>query len=167
MIDVAAVAQRMLTGIIAHFDAQGWDLPQRRYVAAGSPTILAADDEHLAVALASMQSGTGGGTAAVGNLSRAAGTQGPPRATVTARLMRCVSTIDDTGEPPTAGELHADGVRLLADPGRLLDALFAWRRAELEAMNPNPLVEIGTVEVIGPMGGLAGHAVPIVMSPVQ
>lgn len=167
MIDVSAVAQRMLTAIEAHFDAQSWDLPERRYLAAGSPNILAADDEHLAVALSAMAAGTTGVAGSVGQLSRAAGAQGPPRATITARLMRCVSTIDDSGEPPTAVELHADGLRLLADPGRLLTALFAWRLSELEAFNPNPTVEIGNVEVIGPMGGLAGHAVPIVISPVQ
>ena len=28
MIDAAAVAQRMLAGLVAHFTAQGWDLPE-------------------------------------------------------------------------------------------------------------------------------------------
>lgn len=167
MIDVAGVAQRMLTALENHFDAQGWDLPERRYVAAGSPNIIAADDEHLAVALSQIASSTGGTAGVTGYLSRAAGATGPPRATLTARLMRCVSTIDDSGEPPTVAELHADGVRLLADPGRLLTALFKWRETEVHPLNPNAIVDIGNVEVIGPMGGLAGHAVPIQISPVQ
>jgi len=166
MIDVSGVAQRMLAAITAHFTANDWDLPERRYVAAGSPNILAADDEHLAVALSSMTSGAGAHQA-FGTLSRAAGTQGPPRATITARLMRCVPVIDDSGEPPDAAELNEAGVRLLRDPGRLIDALYTWRQTELQALNPNPQVEIGNVEVIGPMGGLAGHAVPVTISPVQ
>jgi hypothetical protein len=169
MIDVSAVAQRMLTAVVAHFDANAWDLPERRYLAAGSPNILAADDEHLAVALDGIASGATGvtGNRGFGTLSRAAGTQHPPRATLAARLMRCVPTIDDSGEPPTAVELHEAGERLLLDPGRLLDALFVWRETELAPLNPNPQVDIGNVEVIGPMGGVAGYKVPITISPVQ
>jgi hypothetical protein len=165
LIDVAAVAERMLIALEAHFVTEGWDLPERQYVAAGSPNIIAADDEHLAVALSSMAASPGRPVAA--QLSRAAGSQGPPAAVLTARLMRCVSTVDDNGEVPTAAELHADGLRLLADPGRLLTALYAWRQDELTPLNPNANVEIGNVEVIGPMGGLAGHAVPVTLWPVH
>lgn len=169
MIDASAVAQRMLTGIVDHFDAQGWDLPDRRYVAAGSPTIIAADDEHLAVCLAAMHSGvTPRSLNATGGVQgRGARSVHTPRADFGVRLMRCVSTIDDSGEPPSADELHADGVRLLTDPGRLLTALYTWLNNDFQAYNPSPMTVLGDVDVIGPMGGLAGHTVKVTIGPVQ
>jgi hypothetical protein len=163
MIDVSAVAQRMLTGIVTHFDARGWDLPERCYLAPGSPNALADDGEHLVVALESLGTGAAGATGGAGILSRAAGSQGPPKATFAARLIRCI----DPSAVPETESIHEDGLRLLRDPGRLLDALYVWRQTELEALNPNPMVDIGQVDVIGPMGGLAGHMAKVTICPVQ
>lgn len=163
MIDAVAVAERMLAGLIAQFEAEDWDLPERCYIAPGSPNVVADDGEHLVVALESLATGAGAAGGGAGILSRAAGTQGPPKAIFAARLMRC---IDPDVQPETAS-IHADGLRLLRDPGRLVHALYRWRETELEALNPNPMVDIGQVEVIGPMGGLAGHMAKITISPVQ
>lgn len=162
-IDASALAQRMLAGVVAHFEAQDWELPERCYVAPGSPNVIADDGEHLVIALESL--GTGAATASGGGgmLSRAAGAQGPPKAVFGARLMRCI----DPDVAPETASIHADGVRLLLDPGRLLDALFTWRESELHPLNPNPMVDIGQVGVIGPMGGLAGHMAKVTISPVQ
>lgn len=168
MIDAAAVAQRMLTAVEGYFDAHSWDLPERRYLAAGSPTILAADDEHLAVALSAMHSGiTPRSLNQTGVPSRGARSMHVPRADFKVRLMRCVSTIDDSGQPPTPDELTTDGLRLLADPGRLLTALFDWQNHDTQPVFTNPEVVIGDVEVVGPMGGLAGHMVTVIIGPVQ
>jgi hypothetical protein len=167
-IDAAGVAQRMLAGVVAFFDAQGWDLPERRYIAAGSPTILAADDEHIAVGLAAMHSGiTPRSLNQTGAPSRGARSVHVPRADFTVRVMRCVATIDDDGQPPDPDELTADGLRLLADPGRLLTALFGWQDTDATLRAVNPAVVVGDVDVIGPMGGLAGHAVKVTVGPVQ
>lgn len=168
MINCAAVAERLLAAIESHFAEQGWDLPARRYVAAGSYRLIAADDEHLAVCLAAMQPGISdqGGRAGA-YLSRASGAVGPPRAEYAVRIMRCVSTVDDVGDVPSAAELNDDGLRLLLDPGRLMTAMFAWRETELRADNPNPNVTIGNCEPIGPLGGLAGHSVMMTIGPVQ
>jgi hypothetical protein len=163
VIDASAVAQRMLAGVVARFTEQGWDLPERCYVAPGSPNVVADDGDHLVVALESLGSGIGATTGGAGMLSRAAGSQGPPKATFGVRLMRCI----DPDVAPATESIHDDGVRLLLDPGRLLDALFVWRETELHPRNPNPMVDIGQVEVIGPMGGLAGHMAKVVISPVQ
>lgn len=168
MIDAAAVAQRMLTAIVDYFDDRSWDLPERRYLAAGSPNVLAADDEHLAVTLAAMYSGiTPRSLNQTGVPSRGARSMHVPRADFKVRLMRCVATIDDSGEPPTPDQLTADGLRLLADPGRLMTALFAWQDHDTQPVFTNPEVVIGDAEVIGPMGGLAGHMVTVTMGPVQ
>lgn len=167
-INCAAVAGRMLSAVVAHFTTKGWDLPERRYVAAGSHRLVAADDEHLAVCLVQMQPGiseTAGRSTSY--LSRAAGAVGPPRAEFALRLMRCIATLDDAGDPPTAAELHDDGMRMLLDPGRLMTALFVWRETELRVDNPNPNVTIGSCEVIGPLGGMSGHSVSITIGPVQ
>ncbi len=163
MIDVSAVAQRMLAGIVDHFDAQSWDLPERCYIAPGSPNVIADDGEHLVVALESLATGAAGATGGAGMPSRAAGSQGPPKAILAARLLRCI----DPDVAPETASIHEDGVRLLLDPGRLLDALYTWRETELHAMNPNPIVDIGQVDTIGPMGGYAGHMAKISISPVQ
>jgi hypothetical protein len=158
----------MLDAIESHYGAEGWDLPERRYVAAGSHRMIAADDEHLAISLSQMTPGASDASQRSGGyLSRGAGAIGPPRAEFAVRLMRCVATLDDTGEPPSTAELHDDGLRLLMDPGRLMTALFAWRENELHPANANPNVTIGACEVIGPMGGLAGHSVMIVIGPVS
>lgn len=168
MIDVAAVAQRMLSALEEYFDERSWDLPARRYVAAGSHRVMAADDEHLAVALVSMSPGASDqGNRVGGSLSRAVGAVMPPRAVLVARIMRCVATVDSRGFVPEAETLNDDGLRLLADPGRMITALMAWREAERTTLNANALTTIGSVEVIGPMGGLAGHAIEITIGPVQ
>jgi hypothetical protein len=167
-IDAAAVAQRMLNAVVGYFTAQDWDLPERQYLAAGSPTILAADDEHLAIGLAAMHSGiTPRSLNSSGAPSKGARSIHVPRADFKVRLMRCVATIDDSGQPPEPEELTADGLRLLADPGRLLTALFHWHDTDAEFTNTNPQVVVGDVDVIGPMGGLAGHAVSVTVGPVQ
>lgn len=170
MIDVAAVAQRMLSFVEGYFAEQGWDLPERRYIAAGSPSILAADDEHLAVALSAMHSGvTPRSLNQTGTPSHGARSMHVPRADFKLRLMRCVSVVDSRGYVPTASALNDDGLRLMADPGRLITALFAWQGAAASppGIDTNPQVVIGDVEVIGPLGGLAGHAVQLTIGPVQ
>lgn len=158
----------MLTAIEDRFDSQGWDLPERRYVAAGSHRSIAADDEHLAICLSQMIPGLSDASQRGGGyLSRGAGAVGPPRAEFAIRIMRCIATVDSVGDVPSAAELHDDGMRLLLDPGRIMDALFVWRESEIRPDNPNAQVTIGSCEVIGPLGGLAGHSIEIVIGPVQ
>ena len=168
MIDALGPAQRMLDFVVAYFDTNGWDLPPRRYLTAGSPMVAAADDAHLLVGLDRMLPGASDATSRGGAaLSRAAGSVIVPRADYVIRLMRCIAGVTDDGDIPSAPVLNADGQRLLRDPGRLLTAVMWWRETELEALNPNPNVTIGQVDVLGPMGGLAGHAVRVTIGPVQ
>lgn len=164
-IDVVAVATRMLTSISAYFDDRGWDLPARRYVAAGLPTMIADDDEHLAVCLSSLASGVTPRSLNATSGVQAKGAQSVhiPRANFGVRVIRCI-----TGDvAPPVEDLQADGLRLLADPGHLLTALFHWQNNDAQPYNLNPIVVLGDVEPFGPMGGVAGHIVKVTIAPVQ
>ncbi|MDN5919086.1 MAG: hypothetical protein L0I76_28995 [Pseudonocardia sp.] len=164
MIDVAAPAVRILDAVVAHFEDRGWELPARRYVAVGAQHAIAVDDEHLIVSLVQMTPGASDTTARGGGYpARGASATMMPRATYMIRLMRCVATVDDDGHPPPAATLHADGLRLLADPGRLLDSVYAWAEAEPH----NATVTLGQVDPEGPEGGLAGHMLAVTLAPVQ
>jgi hypothetical protein len=164
-IDVAAVANRMLTAIVDYFTTRDWDLPERRYIAAGLPTMIADDDEHLAVCLSSMSSGVSqrATTSISGVQARGARSMHVPRANFGVRVIRCISS----DVSPSAEELQADGERVLADPGRLLTALFHWVDTDNAAYATNPMTTIGDVEPFGPMGGVAGHIIKVVVGPVQ
>ncbi|MDN5919191.1 MAG: hypothetical protein L0I76_29545 [Pseudonocardia sp.] len=164
MIDAAAPAVRLLVAVVAHFDDHDWDLPERRYIAAGQQQTLAVDDEHLCVSLIGMTPGASDATTKGGGYpSKGASAAIVARAAYMLRLMRCVAVIDDDGCPPPAEQIHADGLRLLADPGRLLDAVYTWAAAEPH----NLTVTIGQVDPVGPEGGMAGHLLAVTLAPVQ
>ena len=125
---------------------------------------LAADGEHLAVAFAALHRGASAQSRGFsGSPAHGAGAAPLVRAEYVLRLLRCVAVVDDQGDAPATAQIHADGRRLLADPGRLLDALYAWAAAEPH----NLTVDFGPIEPVGPEGGLAGHLVRVTISPVQ
>lgn len=164
MIDVAAPAERILDAVIAHHDQHRWDLPAARYIAAGQVQALAADGEHLAVAFVALHRGASANSRGfAGSPARGAGAAPLVRAEYGLRLLRCVAVVDDEGHAPPVEQIHADGLRLLADPGRILDALYAWAAAEPH----NLTVDFGPIEPVGPEGGLAGHLIRVTLSPVQ
>lgn len=163
MIDVAAPAERILDAVIAHHTAHGWDLPAARYIAAGQVQALAADGEHLAIAFSTLQRGAAATSRGPASPGKGAGASPLVRADFMLRLLRCVAVVDDEGHAPPVAQIHADGLRLLQDPGRILDALYAWAETEPH----NLTVDFGPVEPVGPEGGLAGHLCRVTLSPVQ
>ena len=163
MIDVAAPAQRLLQAVIDHFESHDWDLPGRRYLAPGQQAGLAVDDEHLCVALVQLRRAAAEGSRQGSSPGKGAGPATLASATYLLRLMRCVATLDDEGHAPPAHEINADGLRLMADPGQLMDAVFAWAAAEPHNLTVDP----GPVEPLGPEGGYAGHSIRITLAPVQ
>lgn len=167
MIDTLGPAQRILDYVPTYFDDRGWDLPERRYLANGNPMVVAMDDAHFVVGLENTRPGVNEASGRSGILSKGVGAAMVPRASYVVRVMRCVATVSDQGDLPTAAAITADGQRLLQDPGRLLTALFAWREDDMQPLNTNPPVTIGQVEAVGPMGGLAGWIVHITIGPVQ
>lgn len=168
MIDALAPAQRMFDGVIAYFDQQGWDLPPRRYLTAGDPATVAADDAHFLIGLDRILPGSSDVTGRGGALlSKGVGAVAVPRAVYLVRLMWCISGLSGDAEIPSADTLNYDGQRLLRDPGRLLTALITWRENEPLSKSVNGLVTIGQVDTIGPAGYLAGCAVTVTLAPVQ
>lgn len=168
MIDALAPGQRMLDALVGHFTDRGWDLPARRYLSAGNPLNVAADDEHLMIGLDRLIPGsTDVSPRAGGWPSRGIGSVSIPRANYLVRLMWCVTGSNEDALIPAAEHLHADAQRLLRDPGRLLDALYTWREQEPLATSPNALVTIGQIDTVGPTGYLAGCAATVTIAPVQ
>lgn len=166
--DSQAPAQRMLDAVVGYFTDQGWDLPPRQYLSAGSPMAAAADDAHLLVGLDRILPGPSDVSARGGALlSRGLGAVAVARAVYMVRLMWCVTGLSDDADIPSAATLSADGARLMRDPGRLLTALIAWRENEPLLESSNGLVTIGQVDTLGPAGYLAGCAATVTISPVQ
>lgn len=163
MIDVAAPAQRLLQAVVDHFDDHDWELPSRRYLAAGQQQGIAVDDEHLCVALVQLRRGAAENARGGVSPGKGAASATVASATYLLRLMRCVAVLDDDGVPPAAHQINADGLRLMADPGQLMDAVFAWAAAEPHNLTVDP----GPVEPLGPEGGFAGHSIRITLAPVQ
>lgn len=164
VIDVAAPALRLLDAVVAHFAANGWDLPERRYVAHGAQHSMAVDDAHLLVSLVQVVPGPADNTERAGGLPGSGiGAIAMPRATLMLRLMRCVTTVDAKGRAPAAAKLHEDGLRLLADPGRMLSAIEAWLAAE----RLQKTATWGEIEPQGPEGGISGHLAVVTISPIQ
>lgn len=163
MIDVAAPAQRLLAAVVDHFEANDWDLPPRRYLAPGQQQGIAVDDEHLCVAEVQLRRGAAENSRQQPSPGKGVASATLASATYLLRLMRCVATIDDDGHPPTAAQITADGLRVMADSGQLLDAVYAWAESEPHNLTVDP----GPVEPLGPEGGFAGHTIRITLAPVQ
>lgn len=166
-INLAALARRCLDAVVAHHDEHGWHLPERRYLAAGEPNAIAADDEHLAVMLEGMQPGSSQ-QAQRGQVvqSRGARAQLLPRATLVVRLMRCIPVGDEYGAPD-ADVIDESGMELFTDVGRVLSSLYAWAGSENSGPMLNGQVSFGQVMSLGPSGGIAGWMFPVDVSPVQ
>lgn len=159
--DLVGPAQRLLDTIIAA-ETDTWQLPARRYLAAGDNP--AWDTEHLLVGHAQTAPGPSDASEQPGGLPGVGvGTLVPPRASLMVRLVRCVETVDSRGHAPSAALLHADGRKVLGDVGPLLAAINQWQLAE----RPHKTVTWGQIDPIGPEGGLAGHLAVVTISPIQ
>ena len=164
-INLGALARRCLDAVVAHHDEHGWHLPERRYLAAGEPTAVAADDEHLAVMVEKMLPGVSPNSQRQTVQSKGAGAVLLPRVTLVIRLMRCIPVADEHGAPP-AEEIDEGSTALFTDVGRVLSSLYAWCRSEDGPML-NAQVSFGEVMSLGPAGGYAGFMYPLEVGPVQ
>lgn len=166
MIDAAAPAQRLLDAVVAFYENHDFELPGRRYLAAGQQSGVAVDDEHLCVALAALNQGAAQNARGGGGPAYGAGAT-LIRAEYLLRLMRCVA-VGDLAEDgtvllPTAAQITADAKNVMADAGQLMAAAIAWADAEPH----NATVQFGPVEPHGPEGGFAGHSIRVTLSPAQ
>lgn len=157
---VAELAQKVLDGVVAHFDAVPRELPDRRYVAPGNPQLIAWDCEQLVVAL----TGVGWGAspeAAAGSVKPGTqmSVQGVRHAVFSIQLVRCTPVSKDTRTPwPPPEEIQAAGVAFMKDAGVLSQALVTLV-AELRqslALDRSGSVEAGALTSLGPEGGHHG-----------
>lgn len=162
MIDPGAPARRLLATVEQTYTGAGVDLPQRRYLLAGNAAGAAWDDEHLSVSLNAVMPGPAPSDQGIAVAARQVGTV-LPRATYEIRILRCWPTVGDDGTPPSPEEITAAAGPLLRDAGLLLEALYAYAKAD----RSNGTMTVGEIAPLGPEGGLAGYAAVITLSPIQ
>lgn len=155
-IDVGAVAQTVLDGVVAHFAASEVTLPDRQVIAPGDPRSVAWDCEQVVVTCGGINWGAGPGTNTTGTLSRPTGnpvsTSGARHTAIAVQIVRCVPVGDEAGPPPVADVTEA-GLALMRDGGLLSQALteIIGRTGALAKAGAG----LVGVEVLGPGGGMA------------
>lgn len=155
--DPLAPATRLLAAMVTEFGAA---LPARYYLAPGP--LAAWDGEHLAVSCTQVLPGTSDSSARAGGLpSRHAGSMQIPRAVYEARILRCVPTVDDSGQPPSAAAIQAASEGILADLGLLLAGVYRFL-----GDSPQGVATAGQADPLGPEGGLSGYRVVVTYSPL-
>lgn len=155
-LDVAAVAEIVLAGVVAHFAASEVTLPDRRVIAPGDPRSIAWDCPQVVVTLGGILWGAGPGTNSESALptGRPVSSMTTRHAVVAVQIVRC-EPVGDGRNPPDPLRVTDAGLALCRDAGLLSQAL-------VELCTPaGPLADYGTalagaVEVLGPSGGMVG-----------
>jgi len=156
-IDVGAVAQIVLDGVVAHFAASEVTLPERRVIAPGDPRGIAWDCEQLVVTCGGIGWGAGPGTnsATARSTGNPVSTAGARHTALAVQIVRCVP-IGESGDPPTppaADEVTEAGLGLMRD-GALLSQALTELIGRDGALGRAGAGLVG-VEVLGPDGGMA------------
>lgn len=153
---VAELAQKVLDGVVAHFEAASVELPDRRYVAPGNPQLIAWDCEQLVVALTGIGWGaspeSAGGSVKPGSQMSV---QGVRHAVFSIQLVRCTPVSTSTRTPwPPPEEIQAAGEKFMRDAGILSQALVTMVAELRESLTPDRsgLVEAGALTSLGPEG---------------
>lgn len=160
--DLGGTADQILQLFAAQLTEQGVDVPERQYRPPG--TLVVWDGEQLTVNLMGIgqgQPGHGYGQTIV-----------PPQALVfyasfSINLIRAITVINVEGpediEIPTAAEMDADGVKLLADAQALVLAFSQiYQRYQVTAIGEGMVLD--GLQPVGPEGGLAGSRMLVSVS---
>lgn len=162
----AELARKFLDGVVDHFAAAGVDLPDRRFLAAGNPQLIAWDCEQLFVALtglgigpapdAPVQSPRAGGPVGVFNVRHAI---------FSIQLVRCTPTTGDTNDPfPAAEAIDAAGERSINDAGLLSDAIVQMCSQLQRELGRNHSVQAGLTSSLGPEGGFHANEATVAIT---
>lgn len=146
--DPYTVAEAILAAVVSGYSAAGVTLPSKQFVSPGA--LPAWDGEQVTVSLQRTFQGMPGQE------------QGTPRgwqvATLTGlfavEVVRAVAGLSDDGVVPAAGAIGADGQAHMADHRTLYGALQTAVRTE--SIGSKGRVFVGSIESVGPEGGLAG-----------
>lgn len=159
-------AQSILDNLAADLTTRGIDVPERQFVTTGD---IAHDfaGQKCAEAFIITWDGLLQGTVSqgAGNLVNAPILCAMPlTAQYTIALLRCVPVVKETGKPPTASELQASGEALMLDAMTLPASLIDLQTEGDLCDSGCSLVGIGQVQPIGPLGGVGGAAMTILVT---
>lgn len=152
----AELARKFLDGVVDHFATAGVELPDRRFLAAGNPQLIAWDCEQLFVALTGL--GIGPAPDSPVQSPRAGGPIGAfnvRHAIFSIQLVRCTPTVADGSDQPfpSAAEIDAAGERSINDAGLLSDAVVRMCSQLQQELGRNHSVQAGLTSSLGPEGG--------------
>lgn len=156
--DLPAVLERALDLFSSQLLGQGVEIPERRYVQAGSMPVW--DGEQMTVGLMGIAQGQPGHGYAGTFIPEALNLY----ATLFVLVIRPVASIQDDGtaemEIPTAQEQDEDGKSLAADAQALVLAASNIHRASMTGQGltgPGEGFSIDGLQPLGPEGGMAGN----------
>lgn len=147
-------AAEILALLVTLAAEEGVPLPERRYVAVGSPSAVAWDCDQVTVALQVLEPQQAFTFGVDQNVMAPADSSAFtfPNAVVGVQIVRCVPTLTEAGEPAPVGLHHTAGLTAMRDAA-LLRALAV--RAAREPMARASAVRGGSVTPTGPDGGMA------------
>jgi hypothetical protein len=167
-LELAGIPQAVLAAVIRYFEANAVDLPDRRYVTAGDPNLVAWDCSQLVVCLTDLGWGRAADATQLSpSFGKAASINAMRHATYSVLLTREVPTIEDGGELPAAADLNTSGLDVMRDAGILSQALVnfvTWRDPSLPVGGS---AQAGAVQMIGPAGGLVGCSGALIVTAAE
>jgi hypothetical protein len=168
-LSVEQLGRLFLDGVIQHFDDNGVELPDRRFIAPGNPQLIAWDCEQLYVAL------TGIGIGAAPDMPVQSPRQGAPVSALNIRhaifsiqLVRCTpTTSDDDAGFPKAEDIDAAGGRSFRDAGLLSDAVVLMCSQLSKQLPPGSTVQAGLTSSLGPEGGFHANEATVAVTAMR
>lgn len=154
-LDIPTIAETVLAGIEAHYNAAaGVTLPDRRVIAGGNPRLVAWDAcEQLVVTCSGIgighAEGQGAGPKSAGAQISAAGMR---HTVIVVQLTRCNPESKDGTRPPASAVQTAAALAYMRDMGLMSQALVEVTK-QLNDSFPGLRVQPGAVESLGPAGG--------------
>jgi hypothetical protein len=113
--DLAELAARILAKVVEVYARNGIDLPDRRYIALGTP---AQDCEQVTVAFQQLYIGPPGDEA-----SQPQRCEAPRSAVFEVTITRCIPVVDDRNRAPQPADISAASAVLMRDAWLLLDSV--------------------------------------------
>jgi hypothetical protein len=165
-------AEGLLAEVVAFYDANDVELPDRRIIAPGAPGQIAWDCDQVSVALAGVTTGSAAGQVNVApQLGAMAGVGLPRFATWSVQVIRCTPNPDEDGNPPPAEKLNAAGAWGLVDVG-LLSQCFVLMAATAISTQRDWLpiggtINAGQVASLGPQGGYHGYEALVTLTAME
>jgi hypothetical protein len=164
-LELHTVAKALLVAVGNYFAANGVNLPTRQYITTGDPAIVAWDCEQLTVCLANIEWGRSrDATQFSPTFGKAASINAMRHAIYAITLVRCCPTIDDTGTLPSAQALDDAGLASMLDAGLMSQALVNFVAFANPAIPVGCNIQAGSVQPLGPEGGLVGLQGSLIMT---